>query len=282
MRDDRILGRGGNGIVYEGTLKDKCVVAIKKSLRLDQGQREQFINEMVILTQIKHQNVVQLLGCCLETDVPLLVYEYVPNDTLHHHIHNRKSGMRRLSWINRLRIAHESSGALAYLHTNVKMTIIHRDVKSTNILLDENYTAKIADFGASRLVPLGHDQVSTLVQGTFGYLDPEYFHTGQLTDKSDVYSFGVVLAELMTGKRPIGMERCPEGRNLATYFVKAKKEDRLHEILDRKILEETTDEQLKAACDLVYRCLKVAGGDRPSMKEVTMQLESLRKREKFY
>ncbi|GJV34399.1 wall-associated receptor kinase 2-like protein [Tanacetum coccineum] len=248
MRDDRILGRGGNGIVYEGTLKDKCVVAIKKSLRLDQGQREQFINEMVILTQIKHQNVVQLLGCCLETDVPLLVYEFVPNDTLHHHIHNRKSGMRRLSWVNRLRIANESAGALAYLHTNVKMTIIHRDVKATNILLDENYTAKIADFGASRLVPLGHDQVSTLVQGTFGYLDPEYFHT--------------------------------EDRNLATYFVKAKKEDRLHEILDRQILEETTDEQLKAACDLVYRCLKVAGGDRPSMKEVTMQLESLRKREK--
>ncbi|GJT19944.1 RNA-directed DNA polymerase, eukaryota, reverse transcriptase zinc-binding domain protein [Tanacetum coccineum] len=102
--EDRILGRGGNGIVYEGTLPDKCEVAIKKSQRLDQGQREQFINEMVILKQIKHQNVVQLLGCCLETDVPLLVYEYVPNDTLHHHIHNRKSGMRRLSWINRLRI----------------------------------------------------------------------------------------------------------------------------------------------------------------------------------
>ena len=188
--------------------------------------------------------------------------------------------MGRLSWVNRLRIAHESAGALAYLHTNVRMTIIHRDVKSTNILLDENYTAKIADFGASRLVPLGHDQVTTLVQGTFGYLDPEYFHTGQLTDKSDVYSFGVVLAELITGQRPLNMERCLEDRNLATYFVKAKKEDRLHEILDRQIVEEATDEQLKLACDLVYRCLNQVGGNRPSMKEVTMELESLRKHDK--
>ncbi|XP_071733627.1 wall-associated receptor kinase 2-like isoform X2 [Rutidosis leptorrhynchoides] len=274
---ENILGKGGNGIVYKGTLPDKRIVAIKKSQRLDEGQREQFINEMVILTQINHQNVVQLLGCCLETDVPLLAYEFVSNDTLHHHIHDKKSDIERLSWNSRLRIAHESAGALAYLHTDARMSIIHRDVKSANILLDDNYTAKIADFGASRLVPLGHDQVTTMVQGTFGYLDPEYFHTGQLTDKSDVYSFGVVLTELLTGEKPLGVERSLKERNLATYFVKAKRENRLFEIVDREVAKEAPEEQIVAACDLACRCLNLVGVNRPSMKEVTMELEIIRK-----
>ncbi|KAK1412412.1 hypothetical protein QVD17_33647 [Tagetes erecta] len=162
------------------------------------------------------------------------------------------------------------------------MSIIHRDVKSTNILLDDNYTAKIADFGASRLVPLGDDQVTTLVQGTIGYLDPEYFHTGQLTGKSDVYSFGVVLAELLTRKKPLDTKRGFEDRNLATYFLKKKKENQLLEILDDQVVEEATDEQLKAACDLVSRCLNQIGENRPSMKDVAMELETLRKSSKHH
>nr|XP_043608986.1 wall-associated receptor kinase 2-like [Erigeron canadensis] len=275
--ETKVLGKGGNGTVYKGTLIDKRFVAIKKSQRVDQGQREDFINEMVILTQINHTNVVQLLGFCLETDVPLLVYEFISNNTLHHHIHNRKNGIERLSWYTRLRIAHESAGALAYLHTDARMSIIHRDVKSSNILLNENYTAKIADFGASRLVPLGHDEVVTLVQGTVGYLDPEYFHTGQLTDRSDVYSFGVVLAELLTGQQPLNMERCPEERNLATYFLKATKENNFLDILEQGVVKEATYEQLKAISNLVCRCLNQVGGNRPSMKEVTMELDTLRK-----
>ncbi|KAK1412413.1 hypothetical protein QVD17_33650 [Tagetes erecta] len=277
-----ILGRGGNGTVYKGTLQDKRIVAIKKSQRLDQEQRDQFINEMVILAQINHPNVVQLLGCCLEIDVPLLAYEFISNDTLYRHIHHRTSGKGRLSWDTRLRIAHESASALAYLHIDAKMSIIHRDVKSTNILLDENCTAKIADFGASRLVPLGHDQVTTLVQGTIGYLDPEYFHKGQLTGKSDVYSFGVVLAELLTGKRPIDAERGLEDMNLATYFLNANTESRLFHILDQDIVKEATEEQLKAACDLVCRCLNQVGGNRPSMKDVAVELETLRKSSKHH
>nr|XP_043617629.1 wall-associated receptor kinase 2-like [Erigeron canadensis] len=275
--ESRVLGRGGNGTVYKGTLSDKRLVAIKKSQRVDQGQREEFINEMVILTQINHTNVVQLIGFCLEADIPLLAYEYVPNDTLHRHIHNRTNGTRRLSWDDRLRIAHESAGALAYLHTDARMSIIHRDVKSTNILLDENYTAKIADFGASRLVPLGHDEVVTLVQGTFGYLDPEYFHSGELTDKSDVYSFGVVLAELLTGQQPLSIERCLKERNLATYFVKAVKENTLLDIVERGVVKEASDEQLQATSGLVCRCLNQVGVNRPNMKEVTMELDRLRK-----
>ncbi|GJZ30104.1 wall-associated receptor kinase 2-like protein [Tanacetum coccineum] len=275
--EGKILGKGGNGIVYEGTLPDKRVVAIKKSQKLDKEQKEQFINEMVILTQINHTNVVQLLGFCLETDVPLLAYEFVSNNTLHYHIHYRKSGVERLSWASRLRIAHEAAGALAYLHTDARMSIIHRDVKSTNILLDDNFTTKIADFGASRLVPLGHDQVVTLVQGTFGYLDPEYFHTGELTDKSDVYSFGVVLAELLTGQQPLNMERDTKVRNLATYFVKSMQENTFVNILEHGLVNEAPYEQLKAISELVCRCLNQLGAKRPSMKEVTMELETWRK-----
>ncbi|XAR55803.1 Non-specific serine/threonine protein kinase [Bertholletia excelsa] len=273
--DDQILGKGGYGVVYRGILPNNHVVAIKKSRIMDETQIEQFINEVVILTQVNHRNVVKLLGCCLETEVPLLVYEYVSNGTLFHHI--QRGGVTWLSWDNRLRIAAEAAGALAYLHSAASMPIIHRDVKSANILLDNNYTAKISDFGASRLVPLDQTQVTTLVQGTLGYLDPEYFHTSQLTEKSDVYSFGVVLAELLTGKRPLSPERPPEERNLATYFITSVKENRLFRILEPRVVREGTLKQLQAAAELVRRCLRMVGEERPTMKEVAIELESLRK-----
>ncbi|KAI3677563.1 hypothetical protein L6452_36829 [Arctium lappa] len=275
--EERIIGRGGYGVVYKGILPDKHVVAIKKSKLVDGTQSEQFINEVLILTQVIHRNVVKLLGCCLEEEVPVLVYEFISNNTLFYHIHHISGGMSWLSWQNRLRIAAEAAGALGYLHSQATMPIIHRDVKSTNILLDDNYTTKISDFGASRLVPLDHDQVTTLVQGTLGYLDPQYFNTSQLTDKSDVYSFGVVLAELITGQKPLCVDRTNQEKNLATYFVKSMKENRLYEIVEPRVLREGTFEQLQAVGELVKRCLKLEGDDRPTMKEVAMELEGLRK-----
>ncbi|XP_022887453.1 wall-associated receptor kinase 2-like [Olea europaea var. sylvestris] len=273
--DDQILGGGGYGIVYKGILPDKRIVAIKKSRVTDQSQIEQFVNELVILTQVNHRNVVKLLGCCLESEVPLLVYEYISNGTLFQHISN--CAMTWLSLENRLRIASEAAGALAYLHSAASMPVIHRDVKSANILLDEHYTAKISDFGASRLITLDQTEVTTLIQGTLGYLDPEYFHTSQLTEKSDVYSFGVVLAELLTGKKPLDMQRRQEEKNLATYFIKSMKENRLFSILEPRVLREGTLEQLQSIAELVKRCLSLDGEDRPTMKEVAMELEGLRK-----
>ncbi|KAK4392331.1 Wall-associated receptor kinase [Sesamum angolense] len=178
---------------------------------------------------------------------------------------------------NRLRIATEAAGALAYLHSAAAMPIIHRDVKSPNILLDEYYTAKISDFGASRLVPIDQTQVSTLVQGTLGYLDPEYFHTSQLTEKSDVYSFGVVLAELMTGRRPLANTKNEEEKSLATFFVVSLKEDRLFQILDPRVLREGSLEQIRSVAELVKRCLRLHSEERPTMKDVAMELEGLRK-----
>ncbi|XP_076895598.1 wall-associated receptor kinase 2-like [Bidens hawaiensis] len=274
---DNIIGRGAYGVVYKGVLSDKRVVAIKKSKIVDESQAEQFINEVLILTQVIHRNVVKLLGCCLEEEVPVLVYEFISNNTLFYHIHSRLGGMSWLSWENRLRVAIEAASALAYLHSETIMPIIHRDIKSTNILLDDNYTAKISDFGASRLVPLDNQHVTTLIQGTLGYLDPEYFSTSQLTEKSDVYSFGVVLAELITGEKAIGVDRSDVDKNLSIYFVNSVTNKCLYEIVEPRILREGRFEQIEAVADLVKRCLNALGQDRPTMKEAAMELDNLRK-----
>ncbi|KAK3436911.1 hypothetical protein EUGRSUZ_E03509 [Eucalyptus grandis] len=272
--ESRILGQGGQGTVYRGILVDNRVVAIKKAKILARSQVKEFINELIILSQINHRNVVKLIGCCFETEVPLLVYEFVTNGTLSDHIH--KCGHEStLSRRARLRIAGETAGALSYLHSDASTQILHGDIKSTNILLDENYTAKVADFGASRLVPLNGTQLNTLVQGTRGYLDPEYLHSSQLTEKSDVYSFGVVLAELLTGLRAFSFERAEKEMNLSLYFASAIKSERLFEIIDPMVLNNGNPEEIKEVAMLANQCLRVKGEDRPTMKEVAMELDGL-------
>ncbi|XP_031103978.1 putative wall-associated receptor kinase-like 16 [Ipomoea triloba] len=273
---DMILGRGGNGTVFKAILPNELKVAVKRSKTVDDSQIEQFINEVVILSRINHRHVVKFLGCCLEAEVPLLVYEYISNGTLYHHIHSEAGGSNWLSWENRLRIAIEAAGALAYLHSATSMPIIHRDVKSTNILIDENYTTKISDFGASRFVPLDRTHVATLVQGTLGYLDPEYFQTSRLTEKSDVYSFGVVLAELLTERKPVSPNMSEEDRNLSSFFVRSMNENRLFQILVPRLVREGTLDQLQRIAELVKRCLQLKGEDRPKMKEVASELEYIR------
>ncbi|KAF8410194.1 hypothetical protein HHK36_002716 [Tetracentron sinense] len=274
--ESRILGRGGYGTVYKGILPNHNIIAVKKSKLVDETQIEQFINEVVILSQINHRNVVKLLGCCLETEVPLLIYEFVNNGTLFHHVHD-EGHEASLSWETRLRIAAETAGALAYLHSAASIPIIHRDIKSTNILLDENYRARVSDFGASRLVPLDQTQLTTLVQGTLGYLDPEYFQTSQLTEKSDVYSFGIVLMELLTGKKALSFERPEEERNLSTHFMSAMKQDRLFEILEERVVQEGSHEQILEIAELAKRCVRLKGDERPTMKEVAMEVEGMRR-----
>uniref|UniRef100_A0A0D3FZQ7 Protein kinase domain-containing protein n=1 Tax=Oryza barthii TaxID=65489 RepID=A0A0D3FZQ7_9ORYZ len=273
--DDRIVGRGGYGTVYKGILSDQTIVAIKKSKLVDQSQMEQFINELIVLSQIDHKNVVKILGCCLETEVPLLVYEFISNGALFHHLHN--TNLVPISWEHRLRIATETASALANLHLARKVPIIHRDVKSANILIDENYTAKVSDFGASRLVPSNQTHVTTLVQGTLGYLDPEYFYTSQLTDKSDVYSFGVVLVELLTRQKPISYHRQEEGINLASHFTALAQQNRLQEIVDCVVVKEAGMRHVNVVSHLILKCLKLKGEERPRMVEVAIELEALRR-----
>ncbi|KAH6759361.1 hypothetical protein C2S51_019596 [Perilla frutescens var. frutescens] len=274
FHNSTIIGEGGFGTVYKGVLADNRIVAIKRSKRVDLAQIEQFINEVLVMSQINHRNVVRLLGCCLETDVPLLVYEFINNGTLSSHLHDQAKA-RFLDWGMRLKIAAETAGVLSYLHSAASTPIIHRDVKSDNILLDHTFTAKVADFGASKLVPLDLTQLSTMVQGTFGYLDPEYMQTNQLTEKSDVYSFGVVLLELVTGRRALSFDRPAEEKNLANYFLSILKQDLLFEVLDDNIVGLENMEQISAVSRLAKECLHVKGEDRPSMKEVAMELEGL-------
>ncbi|KAJ9691223.1 hypothetical protein PVL29_013410 [Vitis rotundifolia] len=257
----RVLGKGGHGKVYKGMLLDGSIVAIKKSITVEERQVVEFVNEVFILSQIKHRHIVKLLGCCLESEVPLLVYEYDHASTF--------------SWEKRLRIADEIAGAVAYLHSYASTAILHRDIKSMNILLDENFRAVVSDFGLSRSIAHEKTHLSTLVQGTFGYLDPEYFRSGQFTDKSDVYGFGIILAELLTGEKVICSSRSEE--SLAVHFRLAMKQNCLYEILDKVIANEGQEKEILAVAKITKRCLRLSGKRRPAMKEIAADLHQLRR-----
>ncbi|GMY18798.1 wall-associated receptor kinase-like 22 isoform X5 [Fagus crenata] len=271
---NRILGQGGQGTVYKGMLVDGRIVAVKKSKIIDEGKLEEFINEVVILSQINHRNVVKLLGCCLETEVPLLVYEFIPNGTLSQYLYEQNEEFP-LTWDMRLRIAAEVAGALFYLHSAASSPIYHRDIKTTNILLDDKYRAKVADFGTARSITIDQTHLTTVVQGTFGYLDPEYFQSSQFTEKSDVYSFGVVLVELLTGEKAISSTRAQESRSLATYFIHSMEENNLFDILDARVVKDAKKEEIIAVANLAKMCLNLNGKKRPTMKEVAKQLEAI-------
>jgi serine/threonine protein kinase len=227
---------------------------------------------VAILSQINHTNVVKLHGCCLETEVPLLIYEFISNGTLYNNLH--VEAVVSLSWTNRLRIAVEVARALTYLHSFVSMPVIHRDIKSPNILLDENLIVKLLDFGASRYIPINETRVHTAVQGTLGYLDPMYHSTGHLTKKSDVYSFGMLLIELLTRKKSVSY-RSNEGYSLVVHFVTLLSQgNSFHHILDPQVLREGGGEVVDVAL-LAALCVKFIGDERPTMRHVEMALEGI-------
>ncbi|GMP28347.1 hypothetical protein CsSME_00003935 [Camellia sinensis var. sinensis] len=271
----RELGDGGFGTVYYGKLQDGRVVAVKRLYENNFKRVEQFMNEVEILTRLRHENLVALYGCTSKRSRELLlVYEYIPNGTVGDHLHGKRANSGLLSWPVRLSIATETAVALAYLHAS---DIIHRDVKTNNILLDNNFRVKVADFGLSRLFPNNVTHVSTAPQGTPGYVDPEYYQCYQLTEKSDVYSFGVVLIELISSKQAVDTNRSRQDINLANMAMNKIQNRALHELVDPSLGFETNSSVRRMTtlvAELAFQCLQTDREMRPSMQEV---LEALRK-----
>ncbi|CAJ1843472.1 unnamed protein product [Sphenostylis stenocarpa] len=273
----RELGEGGFGTVYKGELKDGRIVAVKRHYESNSRRIMQFMNEVQILAGLRHKNLVTLFGCTSKHSRELLlVYEFIPNGTVAYHLQGRSSESTLLPWSIRLNIAVETAEALAYLHAK---GVIHRDVKTNNLLLDDQFRVKVADFGLSRDFPNHVTHVSTAPQGTPGYVDPEYYQCYQLTDKSDVYSFGVVLVELISSLQAVDINRNRSDVNLSNMAVNKIQNQELHELVDPYLgfeWDHAVRRMTTAVAELAFRCLQQEREMRPSMNEVVEILRGIK------
>uniref|UniRef100_A0A0E0GZQ5 Protein kinase domain-containing protein n=1 Tax=Oryza nivara TaxID=4536 RepID=A0A0E0GZQ5_ORYNI len=260
-----VIGEGGQGTVYKAVI-DGVAVAIKKCKEIDESRKMEFVQELVILCRVSHPNIVKLLGCCLQFEAPMLVYEFVQNKTLQELLDLQRSRRFHVTLGTRLRIAAESADALSHLHS-LPHPILHGDVKTANILLANGLVAKVSDFGCSTI----DERTQAVPKGTPGYIDPDYLVEYQLTTRNDVYSFGVILLELLTGRRPLSKER----KSLTLVFQEARSNGTLIELLDSDIVDETSMRVIKRAANLVSHCLVVPGTTRPSMTIVAAELRRL-------
>ncbi|KAH7688498.1 Non-specific serine/threonine protein kinase protein [Dioscorea alata] len=273
------IGEGGVGSVYRAKLADGRIIAIKRAKKENfAALKAEFSNEVALLTKIEHRSLVRLLGYHDQENEYLIFTEYVPNGTLREHLDGRRGKI--LNFSQRLEIAIDVAHALTYLHLYAEKTIIHRDVKSSNILLTENLRAKVADFGFARSGSTQPDKthISTKVKGTAGYLDPEYLKTYKLTPKSDVYSFGMLLIELISARRPVEVKRPPNERITVRWAFDKHSKGNDRDILDPALNDEIIDDEvLQKLLGLAFQCAAPTRADRPDMKEAVEQLWDIRK-----
>ncbi|KAL8027254.1 hypothetical protein ABFX02_14G083300 [Erythranthe guttata] len=271
---ENVLGEGGYGVVYRGQLINGTHVAVKKLLNnLGQAEKE-FRVEVEAIGHVRHKNLVRLLGYCIEGTHRMLVYEYVNNGNLEQWLHGAMRHHGYLTWEARTKVLLGTAKALAYLHEAIEPKVVHRDIKSSNILIDEEFNARVSDFGLAKLLGAGKSHITTRVMGTFGYVAPEYANTGLLNEKSDVYSFGVLLLEAITGRDPVDYGRPAPEVNLVDWLKMMVGNRRSEEVVDPNIETRPSTRALKRALLTALRCVDPDSDKRPRMSQVVRMLES--------
>lgn len=265
------IGRGGFGTVYKGTLKNGTLVAVKKLSALSKQGVNEFLTEIDIISNVRHSNLVELIGCCLHGSERILVYEYVENSSLDHALLGHNSERSKLNWEKRASICLGTSRGLMFLHEELEPYIVHRDIKASNILLDANFMPKIGDFGLAKLFPDDITHISTRVAGTTGYLAPEYAMHGQLTKKADIYSFGVLVLEIVSGRSISDFPRSEMEKHLLEWAWQLHEEGRLKEVVDSTLQQYPEDEVLRYTKVALF-CTQAAAQRRPSMSQVVEML----------
>jgi serine/threonine protein kinase len=272
LDEEDIVGSGGFGTVYRMVMNDLGTFAVKKIDRSRQGSDRVFEREVEILGSVKHINLVNLRGYCRLPSSRLLIYDYLTLGSLDDLLHERAQEDGLLNWNARLKIALGSARGLAYLHHDCSPKIVHRDIKSSNILLNDKLEPRVSDFGLAKLLVDEDAHVTTVVAGTFGYLAPEYLQNGRATEKSDVYSFGVLLLELVTGKRPTDPIFVKRGLNVVGWMNTVLKENRLEDVIDKRCTD-VDEESVEALLEIAERCTDANPENRPAMNQVAQLLE---------